>query len=431
VSRLRTAGAVVAVSAALLAAGVFAWIVGGNALAARRERAAEREWEKAFGSHAFLVRKYTVAETNASARRVEELARELGVNLELRTGPIDWKASTFPEAERAARWDYLRAELGRSAGLVMPPPPAVAEALASRRAPLSTFEEFLSSAPTPRWACDPSGHRDDWPHLPLTAHVQLQRLLVADALAFASKGESAAAARALEAAWALNGSAVARPEVTAQIIATAAFRGIAGALRRIDTPPGAWLARLEAMGARVRLAEGLTLERLRPETMRAQFRHGRPPGVGWWAHNVVSLLEEPRERLASADYDQGFCGALVGLRDGPAFREPEREREPGKDSTAVILSIAIPNIRNSFDRADRLALDAELTGKILRLREERRTAGEWPPPSAEISSSRFPGFAWTYRVDGGGMSIALPRELPKVSSGLVLPTSFSSASSKS
>jgi hypothetical protein len=152
----------------------------------------------------------------------------------------------------------------------------------------------------------------------------------------------------------------------------------------------------------------------------------RPAGVGWWAHNLVSLLEEPRDRLADADDDEAFRRALAGLRDEPAFREEEPERFTGKSATGVTISIVIPNLRNAFQRADRLALEAELTGKILRLKEVRRARGAWPRPSAEISSSRFPGLSWNYSVDGGAMTIALVGRLPKPPSPFVLPTSFSS-----
>ena len=86
----------------------------------------------------------------------------------------------------------------------------------------------------------------------------------------------------------------------------------------------------------------------------------------------------------------------------------------------------MPNIRNSFERADRLALDAELTGKILRMKEVRRARGAWPEPSAEIAASRFPGLSWNYRPAGNAATIALERDVtnPFPKNSLVLPLSF-------
>ena len=199
----------------------------------------------------------------------------------------------------------------------------------------------------------------------------------------------------------------------------------AGALRKIVAPPGTWTPRLAAMGSRAGLVDAFLLDRS-PQNSGAYYARQRPSGVGWWAHNARSLLEEPAARLADASYLEAWPRALAGLRDGPAFREPAPDAKPGRSDGGVLMSIAMPNIRNSFERADRLALDAELTTKILRTQEFRRARGAWPDLSAEIAGSRFPGLSWNYAVDGGVMTIALVGQLPKAPSPFVLPTSFSS-----
>ena len=144
-----------------------------------------------------------------------------------------------------------------------------------------------------------------------------------------------------------------------------------------------------------------------------------------WVAPIAPLLEV-HERLWYPDYSRGWMRAIEGLRDAPAFEAPKDVAPNMNKATEIILAIAMPNLRSIFERADRLALDAELTGKILRVKEARAATGAWPPPSADLAASRFPGFAWNYSVDGGAMTIALNRELPKPAAGLVLPTSFSS-----
>jgi len=420
VSRLRVAGVVAAVSGALLVAGAAAWVVGGNAVAARRERAAAREWEAAFGPHAALVRRYTVPESSASARRVEEIAKEMGFDLALRS---DGRRARGPlmDDEIAALRTYENGELTRTAAAPPSPPPRVVDLLASRRAALSTLEELLSSAPPPRWACDPSGSPEDWPTLPLAAHLQMLRLLVADSLFFSSKGEDAAGAAALEASWRLSSSLSARPEVTSQVVATAASRLLVGALRRTGGSRRVWAPRLADAGSRRWLLDALVLAHRSPGG--APVRTELPRDVGWWHVRALAAVREPLERIRDSDFDEGWRAALSTLRDAPAFREDS-------DAATVAASVrpSFVNLRNAFARADRLALDAELTAKILRLEEARKGSGSWPEPSPEIASSRFPGLSWNYAVSGDTMTISLSRDLPSPFSknSLVLPLSFSS-----
>ncbi len=420
---LRIASAVVAGAAALAGA----WIVGGNAYAARREAAAERVFEATFGSRAALQAKYAVAGSNGEARRVEELAKALGSDVSLGTRE-SWKRARdgFSEKERAAIGDYPREQLTRPDRSTAPASPELAAVLEKRRSSLTTFEEFLVSSPPPRWAFDAREDRDARREPNGLGHMRVQRLLVADALAASAREDSAGAVRALEASWKLNEGLVLRPEILSQLIATAVARLEAGVLRKIAARPETWTPRLAAMGSRALLVDALVLDQPSASEMAERYLRLRPKGVGWWAHNLVSLLEEPRGRLGFADYGESWARAIAGLRDEPAFRESAPGPKPGRSFSDIMLSIAIPNLRNSFDRADRLALDAELTGKILRVKEVRRAQGAWPQPSAEIASSRFPGLSWNYSVDGGAMSIALVGQLPKPPSPFVLPTSFSS-----
>ena len=416
-------------AAAVFTAGVAlagVWIVGGNAVASQRERAVEKAYEGTFGPRAALEAKYAVAAPNADAKKAEELGRAVGYDLAPRKGRITTSGLKIPESDRAAVSEYVAAQVSRTAAGVELPPPVVAAVLSSRRAALASLEDALVEGEAPRWACDPHVNHEERVLPNMVGHIQLQRLLVADALAASARGDAGAAARILEASWKMNEGLTSRPEIVAQLLAIAVARYEAGALRRINISAEHWALRLAAMGSRAHLVEAIVLDQPRPADMAARYRGLRPAGVGWWAYNLASLLEEPRERLANADYGEAWVRAIAGLRDEPAFGESAPDPKPGRSFSDIMLSISIPNIRNSFERADRLALDAELTGKILRLREVRRASGAWPAPSPDIASSRFPGLTWNYSADVGAMAIALNRDLPKPKAGLVLPTSFSS-----
>lgn len=404
-----------------------AWIFFGNTYAARRERDAARALEKTFGPRAAMAARYAAAETNAEARRAEELGKAVGYDLTRKPrGPRDANSGGgFSEKERAAIGDYVTAQLVRPDDSVDAPSTEVAAILEEHRVPLTTFEETLSSGPSPRWASHPSASREDVSTPNLLGHMQMQRLLAADALAVAARGDSTAASRALEAAWKLNEALVVRPEIVSHLIAMAAARLQSGVLRKIPASPEVWGPRLAAMGSRAPLVDALVLEQGDPREFVSRIRSssreaddGEPRFVTW--------LREPAERIWGAEYSESWGREIAKLRDAPAFEPPKAGTESPRGTTEIILAIAIPNLRNSFERADRLALDAELTGKILRMKETRRLRGAWPQPSPEIASSRFPGLSWNYGVDGRSLTLSLARELPEAKMPFVLPTSFSS-----
>lgn len=407
------------------------WVFGGGAYADRREREAARVLEKTFGPRSALEVKYASAETNAEARRADELAKVVGYDLtpKPRGSRVANGGSGFSEEERAAIGDYGTAQLVRPDDSVSPPSPELSAILEKHRVPLTTFEEILSSAPSPRWAFHPGASREDVSTPNLLGHMQTQRLLVADALAAAARGDFSASARTLEASSKLNDALLARPELVSQLIAMAVGRLQAGVLRKVPASSEVCAARLAAMGRRAPLVDALVLEHGSPIDFvgrtRASLEHSAEGG----GNRFLGWLQEPTLRVWAAGYSVDWARAIAELRNAPAFEAPKKVAENPRGFSEIMLSIQMPNTRNSFERADRLALDAELTAKILRVKEARRTQGAWPPPSAEIAASRFPGLSWNYVVDRGVMTIALARELPKPPSPFVLPTSFSSRTS--
>jgi len=411
---------------AALAAGAAVWILGGNAVAGKREREVSRSFEAVFGPRAALVAKYAFAASNAEAKKVEELTRAVGYNLAASKAPNGGSSSSVPEAERAAVSAYVAAELARDDVAVEAPPPAVGAALASRRVALSALADALIAGEAPRWAYDASAWNEERLSPNGFGHVQVQRLLIAAALASVAQGEDVEAARWLEASWKLNEGFSSRPEIIAQLIAIAVARYEAAALRKIDANRSVWGPRLATMGSRTRLLEAFLLERLDPADGHARYWHAVRKERSWWGHNLLAVFEEPLERLSAAAGNKAWWRAMKAIRDGPAFGEKASDPPPGNDATGLGIGFSMPNIRDGFRRADRLALDAELTEKVLRAKAARAAAGAWPSPSAEIAASCFPGLGWNYRVDGGTMTIALNRELPRPVAGLVLPTSFSS-----
>jgi hypothetical protein len=413
--------AVVGLAAAAVLVG--AWIVGGNALATWRERAVDHAFEVTFGPRATFEAKYPGVVGNVDAKEAEDLARAVGYDLAPQHGRTTASGSSIPESERAAVFEYVAAQEGRADGVVELPPPVVAAVLSSRRAALAALEDALAAGETPRWPWDPHVDPEERMGVNGAGHIQLQRLLISDALASVARGENAAAARAMEASWKLNEGLTPRPEVVAQLVSIAVASYETGALRKIDLPEDVWTPRLTAMGSRARLVDAFVLDRRLPFDVHLAYWRLHPAAGGWWGHNLVAALEEPWERLAEANYGEAWWYGLAAMRDEPAFRDAPSAPPPGRDPTGLLIA-PVTNLRSSFERADRLALDAELTGKVLRARTAQAATGAWPQPSLEIAASRFPGLAWNYTVDGDAMKIVLNRELPPSKNRLVLPTSF-------
>ena len=213
------------------------------------------------------------------------------------------------------------------------------------------------------------------------------------------------------------------------MIAMAVARLQVGALRRISASSGGLGSATRRDGApcasrgRVRPRAG------RPARIcRTGSRASLTREAGGGGNRVLEWLREPSARLWNAEYSQGWATEIAKLRDAPALRSSEsgrRRADPGSPRS-FSSPLAIPNIRNSFERADRLALDAELTGKILGLKKARHAHGAWPQPSPEIAASRFPGLSWNYRPAGNAATIALERDVtnPFPKNSLVLPLSF-------
>jgi hypothetical protein len=99
-SRLAVIGLAVAGVAALL------WVVGGNAFARHREKQAEKAWVQSFGTLQDLLSRYPKTATNETARRLEDLAKPLGLDLTPRTqDSIAAEArSTVKSRESEAPW---------------------------------------------------------------------------------------------------------------------------------------------------------------------------------------------------------------------------------------------------------------------------------------------------------------------------------------
>ncbi len=426
---------VLSLAAVFLATGL--WLVGGNMWAARREEQCDLAWTAAFGSLDDLKKKYPKRETNEAAKQVEELSKVLGFDL----APSVRTVGTMPrplapaEAKRGqALLDYISTQISKPEASIDAPPEEVTRFLEEKRVNLDGIESILIVGPPAQWSFDISRPEGDGPMPNGLGHIRLQRILMARALAAARGGHNEAAARSLEASWNLNEPLRGRPEMMPSIMGIAIARLEVGVLRKVDfVGEDAWGKRLANLDGRAVLLDTLVLES-RPRSARNSLSRASTSGdLPSWYQRSQDFLTRPTYRLVMVDYSYLMRDECAQLRAGPlsdhAFVPPAPDV---RDVAHILLAVSMPNIKNSFVRADRLVIDAELTSKVLeakRLRKEN--GGHWPAAIPGIETSRFPGASWRYEVspEGGRMSIAFSRELasPYGQSGMkALPLRFSS-----
>ena len=424
--------------AAAAAVGLVMWLVVGNDVANRRLIDADRAWAATFGSLEDFQKKYPKIETNEVAKRVEELAKAAGYDLQEKAAPASGASQTPAEKARSdarvAMAEWSQAQLKRPDPSLEAPPQAARAFLQERSKSLATLEESLLAGPRPEWEFDvnhPEAGRDSrgWWN-----YMQLQKALIARALSAVLEARHAEAERSLAASWVLNEAVKRRPEVLAQLLGIAVGRLQVGALRKVDADGELWRRRLESVKPRTSMIDAFILAQLSTlRTLRdGGLRSFGDAGVEGPVHRISNLIARPWDRLAEANYSEALCVEFGRLRDAPLsdrlFEVPPLGRAP---SFRELKLVAIPNIRNSFLRADRLVVDAELTSKILEVKELRKkNGGRWPAADSRDRGLLFPGRILALRSLSRGPDVALVSaaswRLPIPTAAGVLPLRFSS-----
>lgn len=422
-------------AAAAVAVALPVWLIVGNDVANRRLLAVEKAWREAPGDLDDFIARFPDEETNGAAHRLEAAAAPLDVDLRPRSDVPAGSSTATPDRanrDRQILREYLDAELSNPSGEAAPPSREAATLLDRMDPHLGAVKKALAEG-EPRWRMETArGFEARIPNL--LGHIQLQRILLASALREASRKDASAANALLEASWALNAPLLARPELISQLIAIAVCRMQAGALRKAPVAPGPWLTRLGTLDPR----KGI-LESFRGEAwaMRESMRRGVTVDVESGEPTVPSrigaFLRGPLERLSGCAYLGGHRELVVAAGSRPVS-DGSREAlvsafESGASRWGRAPSVAIPNLVQAFDRADRLVVDLELTRKVLELRAARGTAKEWPAAVPGVGTTVLTDANWTYAVTpGGDASIELSRRLDWGKTfGLVLPTRWVSA----
>jgi hypothetical protein len=431
---------VAAIGLAVLCGLALLWLVGGNAFAKQRARRTERAWVESFGTLPNLLKRYPRTATNDTARRLEILARPLGLDLTPETHDAltaEAVSSTKPPEREVDRLRYTASvyltsqRLEKPEAAIDPPPPEVKAFFTAHANDVRALEAELLASPPPRWDFDPASLPGKQPIPKIDAIIRLQRTLLAMALVESVGQNNVAVGRSLEASWKLNQALRHIPDSLCQIMALGIARLQVGTLRKVDVDADLWRKRLAEQDFKRPLLDTellfswpseVNLRRL--EDVESQSERGA-------LARLRTFFLRPLRSVIWSEVTEGFRRSYVEIANSPLSDREVPESEVGPKSTAaeIILSISLPGLRGRLRRVDRFVLDSELTTKVLEARQRRvQNHLEWPAAIPGIEATRFPGVRWIYSVSPQKtMSLSLSKDLNWNQNGFSLPCRFTSS----
>ena len=415
-----------------LAAGAFLvllWLVGGNAYARYRERQIEHAWIQSFGPRQRILDRYPKTRTNDTARRLEKLADPLGLDLTAQTRESWSDAVTTAKAgqeEAEEGWQaisrYLTSQVEKPEAAIAPAPKDVEDFFEAYGTDLSALAAELATAPAPLWGFDPSLLSSQRPIPNLIALMRLQKALLGGVLAHSGSKNLGASSQLLEASWKLNQKLRETPDIRCQVVALAIARLQVGALRKVNVDANLWQIRIGEHDFKRSILDTQLLDlwpnpEMYRELEKIELRSGKKP-----LKRLEALFVRPCQEIGWSEDGEKMRLAYLRIKDSPLSDQEFSEINHS-------LRMPMPNLLDTFRRADRLVLDTELTAKILQARELRlQNGGRWPAAIPGIETSRFPGAGWIYSVSPDGMmSLSLSNGPHWDTSGPVLPTRFTSS----
>jgi hypothetical protein len=402
---------------ALLAAGAgLVWLAGSTVWAAWRETRAVEAWRSIGEPLPALAASFPKTGTNAAAHALETSARALGIRLEPGAGEAAAEESGASKQEGKSEWGVTRAaltkwataEAERPEEAVQAPPVAVEAWLAGHGSELDAIERALVEGPAPEWAMDTS-LLFAAPVPNMAGHLQLHLALVARALARAASGDAAGAERAVLASWKLADPERRRPDVVSRSISWIATHLELGALRKFPADAAAWRGRIAGWDARESVRRSWELEAWTIWQAGRRLSESKPSG-GLFA----DLVARPAERLEAAARLDGWramtqAAVRSPISDGDGAFLAEAFRK-GMGRWAAVAPPS-PALASAWMRADRLALEAELTNKVFDLRAKREPSGAWPPAIPGIETSKGENLKWTYALTADGRASIVTNRL--------------------
>ena len=372
----------------------------------RADAALEASWRSALGGASFLER-YPPTDDNATVLELERLGA--GIGLEIAQPKAGHPRPTPDAAQRfVAVKDELNSYLEPSAapedGVYPPLSPALAVFVDQARPTLDAVVALLLAGPPPVWESDLTrGFEAPVPNYLGLLH--LQRLLGVEALEQTRSGHPERALPVLDASWRLFEAVRASPTLIAQLISQVDLRVQQLALRSLPSAPPVWSKRMAAIELRPGIYVALQAEAFMAQ--RAAIL-GQPFGADetppwekgllcWGLRDYARRFQPMIEELVRRD---------IRSLDPDDFDREMRDRIP---RWQLIARLLLPNAWNTWVKAARTELSADLTARILA--ERARLAEGGSPLVAGRQPSRVRGLHWLYEETPAGTSIRIDAEM--------------------
>ena len=304
-----------------------------------RVAAVKDDWARQFGTLEEALARFPPRDSNAAALELEALVARLGISIAprgLRTPPGLDRETSRPFIKvwnRGPLQPYFKSQLEKTGGPIDAPEPQLREWLLANRDALDHVVAFLLEGDTPRWML----HLDELHQMQipnLLGHLQIQKVLLTDALMHLSQGDEETALERIEAGWRLNRSIADDPVLITQLIALSVFEFQVATLRHVASPPPVWKKRLDHSRIRERLLHALELQAWQTT------RLDEPP-YGWSDNPVqqaATRLFAPYTRLCFADASSRLRVAIERVKglDYLCDRDPRRCTSGAIDRAATL-----------------------------------------------------------------------------------------------
>lgn len=343
---------------------------------------------------------------SASARRLEELASPLGLEIATAKRPArarptgDQKALGQPA--HAALGTYLEHLLMRADDDSPPVPAAVTAFLDLHRDRLLACRKHVLASPDLTWEWEPEKLLEG-PIPSLSGILKLQKLFFVSAVLAADERDRGERLEWMDAIRALDDAMLRRPELISLLVAMAGDKMLHRLCRTLSGVPPGWGARLAGLRVRERLIFSLRVEAAIGWAIGSGKQTGLDlsPAVAWLMGPYISAsgyeLAERMLRTAEAHRHLSACDLTNGeLRDLWSNDAPRWN---------IVGRAAWPDLRGSTVRVLRRELDQELTELVL-------TAKSGGPVPASVPSRACRGASWAVdTANPGRLTIALDRRL--------------------
>lgn len=324
-----------------------------------------------------LIAAHPKTEKNESARQLERLAAKLGID-EAGDG----------EGSRLARDYFAERQTGES-DEAEELPENIKKYLAIHQNDLNALYGFVRQNPAPEWETDVSrGAEAPLPNA--SFHIRLHQIIALDVLHRTVENQNRQALEAFEASRKANEFFRRRPEAALQMINLIAFSTQNYALRKMNDVPADRRERLATDDYRRLAAKVLELE------FASAYLSAEPENSTTLQKFTAHLI--PFSRLDSAlDTSEAIRETVAELqrRDFCSLSNLNGEAKLAWWNTGG--KIVFPAAQQMWRNFAEMSYDAELTERVLRLKEFTRTSpqADLPPELSEMKSALCGGSNWT------------------------------------